>query len=77
MEAMYTKIDAKDAQGKAAIHEAARWGHAHVVEFLLDSGADRDITTVDGSTALHLAASNGRDEVVKVYTYPLTSLRPR
>jgi len=66
MEASWTKIDAKDAQGKAAIHEAARWGHADIVAFLLDSGASRDITTVGGTMAIHLAAANGRDNVLKL-----------
>lgn len=65
MKSSLTKINAQDAQGKSALHEAARWGHRHVAEYLLEQGAQIDIATVEGSTPLHLAARFGQDDVVQ------------
>ena len=42
-----------------AMYAAARNGHTHVVEFLLDSAAAIDAKGVFGATALHWAAING------------------
>ncbi len=43
--------------GLTALHEAARGGHANVVQYLLDS-CDADVRARDfcGRTAMHLAA---------------------
>jgi len=65
MAASWTKIDAKDSQGRTALHEACRYGHLDIVKFLKEKGAKTDVTTVDGTTSLHLAALNGHDEVVE------------
>ncbi|ELR21591.1 ankyrin repeat protein [Acanthamoeba castellanii str. Neff] len=65
MKSSLTKINAQDAQGKTALHEAARWGHRHVVEFLLEQGAQVDLATTEGSTPLHLASRFGQDDVVQ------------
>jgi ankyrin repeat protein len=50
-------IDAKDAQGRAAIHYAAEGGKVDALKLLLEYRADinaKEITT--GSTALHIAS---------------------
>jgi len=60
----WTKINAQDAQGKTALHEACRWGHIEVAKFLISQKADPKITTVEGTTVLHLAALNGHDTLV-------------
>jgi len=65
MKSSLTKVNAQDAQGKTALHEAARWGHRHVVEYLLEQGAQLDLATAEGSTPLHLAARFGQDDVVQ------------
>lgn len=65
MKSATTHVNGKDAQGKTALHEAARWGHVHVVEYLVSQGADIHATTVEGSTPLHLAARFGQDNVVE------------
>ena len=47
-------------------HTAALHGHASLLNFLLDKGADPNTQAGNGWTALHLAASGGRVECVKV-----------
>lgn len=48
-------IDARDANGRTALHEAAQRGRWQVVQALLHHGARMDAPAGDGSTALHLA----------------------
>lgn len=48
------------------LHEAAKCGHAAVVEVLLMKGAHIDATTKEGLTALHIAAQNCRPQVVQM-----------
>lgn len=51
------EVDAKDAQGRAAIHYAAEGGNLAALKLLLEYRADinaKEITT--GSTALHIAS---------------------
>jgi len=64
MKSATTHVNAKDAQGKTALHEASRWGHVPVIQFLLDNKAEIESKTVEGSTALHLAARFGQDDAV-------------
>jgi len=68
----WTKLDAQDAQGKTALHEACRWGHLEVVKFLISKGAKTDLTTKEGTTLLHLASLNGHNPVVE---YLVTSVK--
>jgi ankyrin repeat protein len=42
---------------------AAGTGHLQTVRFLLDHGADPDVRTTQGGSALYWAASNGHREV--------------
>ncbi|BAS86480.1 Os03g0758400, partial [Oryza sativa Japonica Group] len=42
------------------IHTAASSGKAEIISILLDQGANVDLTTDAGRTALHYAASKGR-----------------
>ncbi|KAI9764162.1 MAG: hypothetical protein M1840_008644 [Geoglossum simile] len=51
---------------------AAEKGHETVARLLLEKGADLNAKTLDGKTALHLAAENGHVMVVRLLT-PLTS----
>ncbi|CAK9078804.1 unnamed protein product [Durusdinium trenchii] len=55
--------------GKAAALQYAAWkGHTSVVQMLLEHRADKEQTTMDGRTALHLAVAQGHREVVKLLT---------
>ena len=57
--------DARDGAGYAALHYAARAGHAEVVALLLRAGADPNATTcAGGASPLHRAAYMGREECV-------------
>lgn len=53
-----------DDLGWSALMVAAAPGHAEVVRWLLDAGARPDLTGAGGDTALSLAPSRGRTEVV-------------
>lgn len=50
-------VHKKDENGWRPIHEAVRSGHQHVVEFLLERGADINERTDFGESPLHLAKS--------------------
>ncbi|KAK1312590.1 hypothetical protein QJS10_CPA07g01168 [Acorus calamus] len=59
------ELDARDREGRTAVHVAAGKGHVQMVRMLVEGGADRDARSGDGRTALHRAAANGdRDMVV-------------
>ena len=51
---------------KRLCNQAARKGHVEVVQFLVESGADKDQGTTDGATPLFIAAQEGRIEVVPI-----------
>jgi len=46
------------------LHFAADRGHAHVVQWLVEHGADRSIKDVDDMTAYDVAELSGRDELL-------------
>ncbi|KAK7082352.1 Poly (ADP-ribose) polymerase [Halocaridina rubra] len=48
------------------LHYAAQHGHAHVVEELLNAGADHTAVELRGRMAVHIAASLGHLDVLKV-----------
>lgn len=54
------KVDARDAHGRSALHEAAYAGHIDVVEALLGAGADPAATDRLGRTPVLEAARGGR-----------------
>ena len=58
------RIDAKDGDGKTALHHAAEYGNPRTVFELIQLGADLYATCKRGFTALHYAATRGNDEVV-------------
>lgn len=59
------KVDARDAQGRGALHEAAFAGHVAIVETLLAAGADPAAADRLGRTPLLEAARGGRLPVVE------------
>lgn len=54
------KIDAQDARGRTALHEAAHAGHAEILAALLAAGAQVDPRDAAGRTPLLDAARGGR-----------------
>jgi ankyrin repeat domain-containing protein 50 len=52
------------------LHLPAQNGHAEVVKFLAEQGADVKAKENDGWTLLHRTAGNGHVEVVKRRTVP-------
>src|SRR5690606_12871538 len=53
------KVDARDARGRSALHEAALAGHVEIMAALLDARADADARDAGGRSPLHEAASGG------------------
>ena len=59
-------INAYDFQKMTALHLAAKRGHAHVVEYLLNHKANLDVRNAIGQTPLHVAAQAGCLEAAAV-----------
>ena len=65
------KLDIVDGGGWSALHEASSIGYAHVAELLLDGkyegkGADINLQTSSGDTALTWASYKGHEAVVRL-----------
>ncbi len=67
------KVDARDARGRSALHEAAAAGHRELVQVLLAAGANADAAGEDGLRPVDLAAQERYWSVVAALdpTYPL------
>jgi ankyrin repeat protein len=53
-------INRKCEHGRTALHMAAAWGHLDVVQFLVESGADRTVRDDQGMTPAMIAADSKR-----------------
>ncbi|XP_014229229.1 ankyrin-3-like [Trichogramma pretiosum] len=53
-------LDARDKEGKTALHLALEKGHRKVVQLLLERDADPNLAHPEGSTALHLICKMNR-----------------
>ncbi|CAJ1417391.1 unnamed protein product [Effrenium voratum] len=58
--------DAKDSQGRGAVHLAAKAGHAEVIGLLHDHGVLLEACDDNGWTPLHLACEHGRAEAAMI-----------
>ncbi|KAJ1696807.1 hypothetical protein LUZ63_005319 [Rhynchospora breviuscula] len=58
-------LDSKDSQGRTALHMAAANGHLVIVDYLIQNGADVNVTNLEKNTPLHWACLNGHLEVIK------------
>lgn len=54
--------------GTSALHEAARQGHLNIVQWLLGTGADKDLKNSEGKTAGELAAEKGHQQIAQLLT---------
>lgn len=61
-----THSDYSDAHGWTLLHYAASEGRKEVVAFLLDHGANVNLTTNSGDAALHLAARKNYCPTVRI-----------
>jgi Ankyrin repeats (many copies) len=53
-------LNAHDGLGVTPLIRAAAWGHREMVDYLVNQGADLNLTDTTGASALFLACSNGR-----------------
>ena len=53
-------------EGGPPLHHAAWSGHAEVVQYLVDQGADIEAQDCDGATALHWAAWKGYVDIMRI-----------
>ena len=57
----------RESYGRTPLHEAARYGHAEIVEFLVAHGADVNAQDEAGDTPLHVSAStNDLETTIKL-----------
>jgi len=59
------RVDTRNADGRTALHEAARAGHCEIVELLLGAGAQAEVRDADGRTPWLDAARGGRIAVLE------------
>ena len=59
-------IESVDGRKHTALSEAACQGHSHIVEFLLDQGADPNTRSDTGRSPLWRASFSGQVETVKL-----------
>lgn len=60
------EVAAVDSSERTALHYAAAKGHASMLQFLIQHGAEVDVRDKDGMTVLHCAADGGHPTAVKV-----------
>jgi uncharacterized protein len=60
-----TAVNILDGRG-TPLHEAARAGHAQIVQSLLAAGADPSIQDSEGRTALDLARAHQQDGIIQI-----------
>ncbi|XP_056686151.1 uncharacterized protein [Spinacia oleracea] len=66
VETVKIDINIKDSRGFTPLHHAILGGHFMTSSFLLDHGADPNMTCNAGLAPLHYAAKNGKKEQVKL-----------
>ena len=59
------KVDSVTSQGYTSLHQAAQQGHPMIVSLLLESGAEPNVTTGQGQTALSIAQKLGYITVIE------------
>lgn len=60
------QVNARDEQGRTALHNAASVGDEDLVSLLLEYGADVNLCDSQGRDALYLAVGAGHSEVVEI-----------
>jgi hypothetical protein len=59
-------VNAVDAMGWSSLHRASLMGHVDVIALLIEAGADIELTTKNGETALYIAADHLHTEACEL-----------
>lgn len=62
-----TLLDTQDSKQRTLLWHASRKGMTEMVKFLLESGADPNVVSIDGMAAFNAAIYHGHINVTKVY----------
>ncbi|CAL1291390.1 unnamed protein product [Larinioides sclopetarius] len=65
-------INAKDKNGYSLLHWAVCNFHTHVVQQLIDAGADTKCISLKGNTPLHVASFKGHKEIAEILLQSVT-----
>ncbi|XP_065221925.1 uncharacterized protein LOC135846641 [Planococcus citri] len=60
-------IRAKSINSWSALHFASHGPSLEIVKFILDQNSDADVEDADGQNSLHVAAANGRKNIVEFF----------
>jgi len=64
-DASFKDVDVKTPTGTTPFHVAASRGHVHLMEYLIEKGAKKELAMRSGATALHCAAESGKVAAVE------------
>lgn len=66
LEGYELEMDTRDSLGHTGLMDACEKGMVHVVRMLVEGGADVNVVSTVGRPILHLAVSQGRQEIVEI-----------
>jgi hypothetical protein len=59
-------LNAQDEDGKTPLHHAVRTGNGEIARYLIERGADINLTDTENESPLHYAASSGNLDMAKL-----------
>jgi ankyrin repeat protein len=62
----FSKLKVSDSSGNTLLHRAASVGNHEICEYFIQSGCSINAVNNLGQTALHAAATNNRDRIIKL-----------
>ncbi|KAK7868690.1 hypothetical protein R5R35_008220 [Gryllus longicercus] len=66
LERLKANVNLQDGDGQTALHYASSCGHIDIVKYLLENGADKNITDSEGSLPLDVASDAEIEHILKL-----------